>query len=330
MHIYCDESGSFATANTQGSWCVIASYVLAEQQRALARRVLLQHKLRAGATYRDEVKRSATTEAKYFIFLEELATVEGMAVAIATDSGFNHGAAENRDAQVTMITAALAGANDNRQYEIKKLQTEMSALSPQLYVEYGCRLHLAWRTIRLAALYFCNRYTATLGRFRWRMDDKPPRLKELYHCSIPGFIEQLGKDEPLELLDIGDYWALARFIVPSEVIAGTSRSPPPVQKRIYSAARMMTDDVAFVDSTTCDGVQIADLVVSGLYCCLRGGFEDNNRAAELLGRLLFSKANDQQVLPLVHFTAGQEPPVDNVAEAAIQLMGCHARRLEAR
>jgi len=330
MYIYCDESGSFATASQPGSWCVIASYVLAEQQRVRARDMLRRYKLLAGATYRGEVKRSDTTEAIYFWFLEQLSIVGGMVVAVATDSGANQGAAENQVAQVQRIADALVTADTTQRIEMTKLMYEMSALSPQLYVDYGCRLKLAWRTIRLSALYFGRRYNATLGRFSWRMDEKSPRLHGLYHSSIPGFIEELAKDEPLELLDTGDYGALARFLVPRDVLAGNPiTSPPPVHARIFSAARMMTDDVTFVDSATCDGVQIADLIASGLYRCLRGGFSDNQRACQLLGRLLFAKTSEDPVVPLLHFTNGCDPTVDDAAKSAVELMGRHARRLVA-
>jgi hypothetical protein len=332
MHIYCDESGSFATANYAGAWCIIASYVLAESQRKAASDVLRRHKLRAGATYRDEVKRASISEADYFIFLAELARVGGVAIAIATDSGANQGAAANQIAQLSKLTGALEGASNRERDEIDRVLRDMSSLSPQLYVEFACRLHLGWRTIRLATLYFSGRYPATLGRFNWQLDEKPPNLQRLYRSSLPGFIQELAKDQPLELLEEANYQHLRAFLIPSDVHSGIQDADiPPANQRIYNAARMLTEEAKFVDSKTSFGVQIADLIVGGLRACLRGEFKNNDRAARLLGRLLFDKDTEHQILPLMHFTEGPKSVLDEgTALAAIRAMGQSAMRLRAR
>jgi len=330
VYIYCDESGSFATAPNRGSWCVVACYVVTESQRAIAEETLRRFKLRAGARHSDEVKRKAATDATYFRFLEDLSRVGGVAIAIATDSGANQGAATNQAVQVRKLADALDGADYEQRREIETLMTDMSGLSPQLYIEYGCRLHLAWRTIRLAALYFAEHHPATLGRFRWQFDDKPPNLKALYRSSIPGFIRELAKEQPLEVLEKADYRHLASFLIPHDVLRGAiDVEVPRPDQRIYDAARMMTEDVSFVDSKACPGVQIADLIVGGLRACLRGEFKDNERAARLLGRLLFDKEMEQQVLPLMFFTADEqsEPSVDETASATMAVMGTTAQRL---
>lgn len=328
MYIYCDESGSFAISEKPGSWCVIVSYVLSESQRTQAKEILRRFKLRSGARYNDEVKRKNVTETDYLRFIEELVLVGGMTVAVATDSSANHGASSNQNEQVRILRLALRESNGVTQEELSRLIADMSALSPQLYVEYGCRLHLAWRTIRLAVLYFAERNSATLGRFCWQLDDKPKTLKDLYSSSIPGFIRELAKREPLHLLQNADYRHLAHFLVPAEFIRGNMDGElPSVSERIFDAARMMTEDVHFVDSRTNFGVQIADLIANGLRACLRGEFVENERAALLLGRLLFDKETESQILPLIFFTPEIRPSIDQPTMELVAKMGMAAQRL---
>lgn len=330
MYIYGDESGSFALSSSRGAWCAVACYVLSESQRAKADTVLRRFKVRAGARHHDEVKRKIATEATYFQFLKELRPVGGFAVAVATDSGANGSAAAHQVAQLAKLRSGLDAASDEQHRELEALMADISTLSAQLYVEYICRLNLSWRTIRLATLFFARRLPVSLGRFRWVFDEKPMSLAALYTTSIPGFIRELAKDEPLEVLADGEYRYLTRFLVPAfGQERGQAIAMPPVDERIYDVARIMTEEVSFVDSREHAGVQIADLIVSGIRGVLRGNFTDNARAARLLGALLFDKVSSPSALPLISFAddSHSDVTVDATATAAALTMAGAARRL---
>lgn len=331
MYIYCDESGSFAKADKPGAWCVVVCYALTESQRRAAEKALRQYKLSAGKRFDEEVKRKLVDDRCYFRLLGELAGVGGVAVAIATDSGSNQGAEANKALQTQRLLQAREGADETQRQEIDDLVHDMSGLSTQLYIEYICRLELAWRAIRSTVTFFAKSFPATFGRFRWVFDEKPENLKQLFCSSIPGFINELGKREPLELLEKADYSHLARFLVPENVRqAALLEGMPSPDTRIYNAARIMTEDVMFVDSKTSCGVQIADLIANGLRACLRGEFADNDRASQLLGRLLYEKAWVPQVLPLIHFTESLAAQASPSAHRAISIMSQSAQRLSRR
>jgi Protein of unknown function (DUF3800) len=331
VYIYCDESGSFAKANESGAWCVVVCYVLTESQRRAAESALSRYKLAAGKRVDEEVKRKSANDRCYFQLLDELANVGGLAVAIATDSGSNHGAHAKKALQIQQLHRSKDGADELQRHEIDDLVRDMSGLSTQLYVEYICRLELAWRTIRSTVTFFAKSFPATFSRFQWIFDEKPENLKRLFCTSIPGFIKELGKREPLELLEKGDYSRLARFLVPESVRqASLLEGVPLPEKRIYDAARMMTNQVAFVDSRTSFGVQIADVIANGLRACLRGEFEDNDCASRLLGRLLYEKEWVPQVIPLIHFTDSLDAQPNPVAHRAVSIMGRSAQRLSRR
>lgn len=328
MYIYCDESGTFAKADKSGAWCVVVCYVLTGSQRRAAENALRRYKLAAGKRFDEEVKRKFANDRCYFQLLEELACVGGLAVAIATDSGSNHGAEANKALQIQQLLRTLEGADEAQRREINEIIRDMSGLSTQLYIEYICRLELAWRTIRSTVTFFAESFPVTFNRFQWVFDEKPENLKQLFCSSIPGFIKELGRREPLELLEKADYSHLARFLVPENVRqAASAVGMPSPDTRIYNAARIMTDDVVFVDSKTSPGVQIADVIANGLRACLRGEFKDNDRASRLLGRLLYEKEWVPQVLPLIHFTDSLDPQPNPSAHRAISIMGQSAQRL---
>ncbi|MEO7149849.1 MAG: DUF3800 domain-containing protein [Rhodanobacteraceae bacterium] len=86
---------------------------------------------------------------------------------------------------------------------------------------------------------------------------------------------------------------------------------PPVeagQGRV-DAGKLWKENHTFVDSATDPGIQVADLVVSGIFGCLRGRFANDDMAALLLGPLMVSPPNGKQAIHLIGLTDGREAGV---------------------
>ncbi len=81
----------------------------------------------------------------------------------------------------------------------------------------------------------------------------------------------------------------------------------------FNIAKVMHEDFEFVDSAHHLGVQIGDLLASGLRRCLRGGFTDNAAAATALGQLLVEAPEGEP--PIVLLTLDQGEALDRQASA---------------
>ena len=110
--------------------------------------------------------------------------------------------------------------------------------------------------------------------------------------------------EPMIHLVEGDYSAFDRFRFPPgeeptyledhygvEMEEGRDRS--------LNIGQVLREDLEFVDSCADVGVQVADLLASGLRRCLRGQFKDNETVAALLGGLMVRPPENKVPVRLV-------------------------------
>ncbi len=67
--------------------------------------------------------------------------------------------------------------------------------------------------------------------------------------------------------------------------------------------KIIREDIAFVDSISSVGVQVADLIASGIRKCLRSEFDDNEAVAAALGKLMVQAQQNAPPLNLVILAA---------------------------
>ena len=67
---------------------------------------------------------------------------------------------------------------------------------------------------------------------------------------------------------------------------------------------MLRADLRFINSKESVGIQVADLLASGIRRCLRGGFRQNDKASSLLGKLMVQAEQNQPPLNLIGFKNG--------------------------
>ena len=83
-------------------------------------------------------------------------------------------------------------------------------------------------------------------------------------------------------------------------------------------------NLKFEDSKRSYGIQMADLLASGLRRCLRGKFQDNDAVAMALGRLMLQNKQGKYPIHVSSF-AEQEDQVDPVASKAVKAMQRYCR-----
>lgn len=89
MFIYIDESGSFVSAPTMGSWNVVVAVAVPEASRRAVEQTVRVLKVDTATNLSAEVKINEVTEIQYLKFLAALSHTHILLFATATDAGAN-------------------------------------------------------------------------------------------------------------------------------------------------------------------------------------------------------------------------------------------------
>jgi hypothetical protein len=303
MHIAIDESGSFVHTDAADSWNDVVAYVYPESTRRALQREIDTLRRRFGR-HRGEVKLGDLDEQAYVQFLRRLNELEGVCFAVATDSSLNtpDAIAQHRTRQADMILENIDRMKHQSARDgIRALADNVSRLPDQLYAQMVCQIQLVDSVLRNAILYFVQRRPVTLGAFRWRIDQKNSEItayETAYSQVLAPFMQSRSIREPMIHLVEGDYSAFERFRFPpgeepTYLEDEYGLEMPEGRDRSLNIGMVLREDLEFVDSRSNHGVQVADLLASGLRRCLRAEFEDNEAVAALLGGLMVRPPRDE-------------------------------------
>lgn len=321
MNLFLDESGSFVPgAPRPEAWCVVAAYVVPEAHSRPVGKALRRLKRRLGRGPHEEIKlRDISDERTYLAFMGDLAAYDGVVYAAAVDVHRN---------RPDVITRHHARQTDGlREHLPKVIDDEARAvlsaraarfaqLSPQLYLQAMCQYHLLAAILRHAVMYFAQRVPSTLARFRWRIDRKNA-LNSIFDDTLRDhaapMLQSLSMQEPSLWLMAADYSYFERFRFTDGAPAYLNDTYGLEVGGGFNVAMVMHEDLKFVDSAQDLGVQISDLLASGLRRCLRGEFTNNVAVAAALGRLLVQAPDADP--PIALLTLDQGAALDPQAPA---------------
>ena len=340
MNIFIDESGSFVAAARRDSWNCIAAYLSPEIDRKRMREALGTLKRRADIPIMSEIKLREVRESDYFDFLVRIGKLHGILFAVATDAGLNSVAhiQEHQAGQAALIVEHKDKfRHATARQGLVDLGNRVRQLSPQLYVQLICQVHLISTIILNGILYFVQRLPRTLGSFRWRIDQKNSTRTEYEKAFVsvtPPFLQTISLSEPLPMLRGADYSSFQRFHYSED-------ERPTYLKDVYgidvkrdgaglNVGKLMREDLTFEDSKQNEGVQVADLLAAGIRRCLRKQFKNNQRAAELLGRLMVQGKRNHPPIALLMFSKSEDEPVDSEVANLIRTMRRNVRVMVAR
>lgn len=328
MDIYIDESGSFVNAPRYGAWNVVVAYASPEGDRRQLRECLRRLKISSGHSVHDEVKLANLEEELYLRLLETLAGFAGAAFCTATDAGRNTDPtveAHQRE-QVKLVLQHIdkikyKGGRDG----VRLLASQLEALSPQLYVQLHCQIDLIFDVVFRAVMYFVQRRPQCLRRFHWRVDQKNSTktdYEDAFEKAAPAIIQTRSLTEPMIFVKEFDYSSMSELMY-DEAPEYLARDYGIEVGHGLDIGKVIRDDMEFVDSGRCPGVQVADLLASGVRRCLRGGFSDNLAVAKALGSLMIQGMNDRPPVNLIGFSP--DAPVDSETKKVVQVMTLAAR-----
>lgn len=136
--------------------------------------------------------------------------------------------------------------------------------------------------------------------------------------------------DPLPILVGADYSAFSRFDWSPEEKPTYLRDAYGIEtnheKLATNIGMLVRENLEFVDSRMNQGVQVADLLASGIRRCLRCEFADNDSAARLLGRLMVQSYKGKPSVQLLGFLKS-EVALDDQSGRAVRLMEGSARAM---
>ena len=252
--------------------------------------------------------------------------------AVATDSSLNTDEKVSKHKQLQ--SAAIAQNEPRMIYEggrqaIRLLAQQISTTSNQLYVQLVLQTQLLGTLIDSAILYYVQRLPSTLSRFKLVIDGKSPKGQTDYESAFekiaPGLLQTQSIKHPLPMLLGADYRAMERFIhkpgtIPEYLV---KEFPFLASEGAIDIQKIIREDITFGRSEKYDGLQIADLLASGLRRALRLGFLKNEAIFEAIGQLMVQAAGER--LPLRLMSLGSEAALSEQLSNHVRLLTKHSR-----
>lgn len=332
MNVFIDESGSFVNAPSTGKWNAVAALTVPEATHKKLATHVRQLRVQNAGPAAKEVKLNEVPEDRYFHFLAEVERLNAVVFCTATDAGHNTNerVAEHQTFQINGVLKHL----DKMRYEggrrgVELMASQLQKLSAQLYVQLVCQIDLMFDVVSRSITYYAQRSPSTLREFRWRIDQKNsvrPVFEEAFEKLSPALLQSRSIEEPLSMVRGFDYSFMTQYEFPDG-------KPPKYLKEDYGIEagdafdlqKLVRGNMTFMDSKDSDGIQAADLVVSGIRRCLRGEFSNNDLAAVRLGRLMLQAVHNGPSLNLVAF--GLEAPLPKETGHLVKLMSANSRRM---
>lgn len=306
MFIFLDESGTFLHSPERDSWCVVAAYVIPEHLRRKVDALMLR--VRRLGNNGAETKLKHLSDERYVWFLSELKKLGGVAFAVAVDVGL-HSPLEierHRNGQADKIIEHREKMiHETARQGLTDLSNQIRSLPVQLYTQLSCQLLLFHKIITVATLYFVQRHPPALGHFRWRLDQKanvPTAYEDAFRKVLPAILQTMSLEKPMIMLEGENYSHFERFNYPRGEEPRYLQDHYGIEARggdVTNIGQIVREDFELVDSTGCAGVQVADLLSSGLRRLLRGGFSDSETVAQLFGSNMVQEVRNQVPVMLV-------------------------------
>lgn len=328
MHIYVDESGTFPTTTTASSWSVIAAYVSPDEDQSAIEKLV--GRLRAVLGGGEEVKLGGLTEPQYFNFLYTLGRLNGIVFAAASDMSTS--SLDVMAHHKKMQALEIVKYRDKMEHQavreaLDDLSQQVADMPLNLYAQMKFQTRLLHDVVVRSISYFAQRSPQSLSRFRWRVDQKdvvPTAYEMIFRKLLPGTLQSISIDEPILIIREFDYSSMSHY----EFAQGDE--PTYLQDQYglpemdgFDLGKLVGEDFEFVDSKAVAGIQVADLIASGLRRFLKGEFQDNDTAAELLGRLTIQNVKTQ--LPVKLVSLGAESAVDGELTKRLRILERFAR-----
>jgi len=304
---------------------VSAALVIPTPDIRRCKEALRKLKVKSGSKYSDEIKLKNSSEKDYLQFLNELSKTACTLYSVATDAGAqtaseiefhrNHQANKIEEHKGKILLPEGVSAIEN-------LADQVRDISAQLYLQLICQIELIYDVVSKSILYHVQRTPSQLNGFRWRIDEKASgksNFERTLRTIIPPLLQSKSLEKPnIHVADF-DYSAMKNFIY-------TKESAPTYLNEYYdikmdtegglNLGKLVWGDFEFVDSKKEIGVQIVDLLVSGIRRALTGNFSDNAAISKALGSLMVQTIDYGHPIRFITLSQVESIPIDSADKAS--------------
>ena len=331
MQIYIDESGSFVSAPKIGSWNVVAAVAIPESARATIEKSVKALKISSATSISNEVKLNDIPESRYLSFLESLSKTDLLLFATATDAGYNapERIARHQKNQVEKVRENIPRMRyEGGKQGVRMLADQLETIPLQLYTQLVCQVDLLHDVVDRSINYFAQRIPGTLTEFRWRIDQKntsKTTYEDAFEKIAPALLQTRSIRKPSARIEGFDYRRMATYEFQDGQTPDYLAEEYGVRvENALNIQKLIRGNLKFEDSKRSSGIQLADLLASGLRRCLRGKFQDNDLAAKALGRLTLQNKRGEHPIHLISFTE-EEHHIDPDASRVVKAMEKYCR-----
>jgi hypothetical protein len=312
MNLFVDVTGSFVSSSSKDSWNAVGCYALSNDDYNRSKQILKDIKTCNGFSKFDEIGINDISEAAYSEFLSKLGKLEGTFYAVATNTRLNtiDSVERHKQNQANKIMENIDKMKHQSGKEaVLSLKNKVECLPGQLYTQLACQLGLMFKVVQTIVPYYIQRTPQALSSFKWRIDRKNisalTEFEKAFEILTPMIIQTRSFSDPLIMIKGYDYSVMKRY---------EYKSPPAYLKDTYGIEvgegydiqGIFRDDIDFVDSRKNVGVQIVDLICSGLRRCFRLEFDNNRQIAELLGALMVQAKGNDIPIELISFSVDED------------------------
>lgn len=220
MHIFIDESGTFAGAGSSKP-AISAVGALILPTGNLARLFEKYQKLRLRLPKRSSEVKGSLLDEKQIAAVVDLLRRNGAifrASIIDMSAHLTEDIAEHRAKGVESLGANLTdGHTPELRAAVKDLQRRMSEFSDPLYAQMMVTIDLLHHVMQDMIVYHCQRNPKELGTFNWVVDGKEPHLitdwEDWWSKTLVVWLQAISLKRPGAMLKGGDYRHFQRFIL---------------------------------------------------------------------------------------------------------------------
>jgi hypothetical protein len=315
VHICIDESGTFCIPTRTGpSISCVGALTIPDSAFAVA---INDFKVLTKNWPRDdqgEIKGRLIRDPNQFYDYIELLRMHGCFFdCVAIDMGLHDKATviAHRDEQARRVVSGLTARHQpSLVAQLNQIAADMTAMSPQQYVQFVAQNELINAVLQTKTLYYCQAAPAEIGNFRWRIDAKSntrTRAEHIWRVLAAGLLEARSFREPGIALIGGDYSHFDRFKstltekdVESRRAYHRLKSLPDERRGPgFDPGKILREDLEFKDSRETIELQMADVITSIAARALRGNV--GRRAWWNLGQIMHHQLPRGEVIQLIAF-----------------------------
>ncbi|MHB0842904.1 DUF3800 domain-containing protein [Stutzerimonas nitrititolerans] len=323
MKIYIDESGLFdaytKVDRVGKAWCTVGALTVPHFSEKQVQAALAELKRDLGIKPHEEIKnpRPSPDSPEFIRFLEKLKKAKCTLHAVTTNrflfddqktEAHKQSQIAGRENYLKLVKPEMDSQSFmSLRQEADRIIQLIQESSIQEYNQIIFQSALVAFMLDKTLTFYSIHAPKELSRFSWVIDQKNREMKVfeiLYLALMPPFVQVNFKREPrgIPVSAKNDYRYFIKNYGGSTPFSQMSQEELAERKKIYRMDyseitssmmsfdfhKLLDHDSKFDDSKTTLGLQVADLVISGLNRLLKGNVDDPARAAKVLGPLILN------------------------------------------